>query len=292
MNTISVIYTQNILDKTFNIYGDVDNPLFLAKDVAEWIDYSVSNVSKMLDKVDNDEKTTRTIITNGNYKTEAWFLTEDGLYEVLMQSRKPIAKQFKKKVKEILKGLRRGELKIMSNELSNIDMQTLAQSIVESNNNTAACMQQMTQMMGVMLQLLQNNNTNINTNTTSQTETQTEKEYIDSCVGPVTGNFYTMSDIAEAVIKETGIICDAKKLNRFLCANNIIMRAKGYEYNNQIHNNIYILAEQYRDTYDTLITPGKKKYTNEFYLSNVYRGNFRQFVISTVKNNIEKFINS
>ena len=36
-----------------------------------------------------------------------WFLTEDGLYEVLMQSRKPIAKQFKKKVKEILKQIRK-----------------------------------------------------------------------------------------------------------------------------------------------------------------------------------------
>lgn len=36
-----------------------------------------------------------------------WFLTEDGLYEVLMQSRKPIAKQFKKNVKEILKTLRK-----------------------------------------------------------------------------------------------------------------------------------------------------------------------------------------
>ena len=36
-----------------------------------------------------------------------WFLTEDGLYEVLMQSRKPIAKQFKKEVKQILKQIRR-----------------------------------------------------------------------------------------------------------------------------------------------------------------------------------------
>ncbi|WP_300854391.1 BRO family protein, partial [uncultured Clostridium sp.] len=33
----------------------------------------------------------------------SWFLTEDGLYEVLMQSRKPIAKAFKKEVKKILK---------------------------------------------------------------------------------------------------------------------------------------------------------------------------------------------
>ena len=113
INELKVINEQVVLEKVFRVYGDLENPLFLAKDVAEWIDYSVSNVSKMLDKVDDDEKTTRTIITNGNYKTEAWFLTEDGLYEVLMQSRKPIAKQFKKKVKEILKGLRKGELQIV-----------------------------------------------------------------------------------------------------------------------------------------------------------------------------------
>ena len=37
----------------------------------------------------------------------ALFLTEDGLYEVLMQSRKPIAKQFKKGVKNILKTIRK-----------------------------------------------------------------------------------------------------------------------------------------------------------------------------------------
>ena len=108
MSNLPVIGDFEILNsKTLTIYGDKDNPLFLAKDVAEWIDYSVSNVSKMLDKVDKDEKTTRTISTNGNYKTEAWFLTEDGLYEVLMQSRKPIAKQFKKKVKQILKQIRK-----------------------------------------------------------------------------------------------------------------------------------------------------------------------------------------
>ena len=34
------------------------------------------------------------------------FLTENGLYEVLMMSRKPIAKKFKKEVKRILHDLR------------------------------------------------------------------------------------------------------------------------------------------------------------------------------------------
>lgn len=37
-----------------------------------------------------------------------WFLTEQGLYEVLMQSRKPIAKDFKRGVKTLLKGIRTG----------------------------------------------------------------------------------------------------------------------------------------------------------------------------------------
>ena len=62
----------------------------------------------MLATVDDEEKTIRTIVTSGsNYQTEAWFLTEDGLYEVLMQSRKPKAKEFKKEVKKILKSIRK-----------------------------------------------------------------------------------------------------------------------------------------------------------------------------------------
>ena len=96
---LQVVDSREVLGREFKIYGTIEEPLFLAKDVAIWIDYSVANVNKMLDKVDEDEKTTHTISMNGNYTTNAWFLTEDGLYEVLMQSRKPIAKAFKKRKK-------------------------------------------------------------------------------------------------------------------------------------------------------------------------------------------------
>lgn len=106
-NNLMVIDERVVLGKEFRIYGDFENPLFMAKDVAEWIEYDISNVSKMLKSVDEDEKTTRTIITSGNYNTEAWFLTEEGLYEVLMLNKKPIAKQFRKQVKEILKSVRK-----------------------------------------------------------------------------------------------------------------------------------------------------------------------------------------
>ena len=102
MNELQIIEEREVLGREFRIYGDFENPLFLAKDVAEWIEYDISNVSKMVSNVDENEK----IITRIN-NTSATFLTEDGLYEVLMLSRKPIAKEFKKQVKEILKTIRK-----------------------------------------------------------------------------------------------------------------------------------------------------------------------------------------
>ena len=63
----------------------------------------------MLQTIDEEEKVKITPKQSlgdlVNYK-EYNFLTEDGLYEVLMQSRKPIAKQFKKGVKQILHEVR------------------------------------------------------------------------------------------------------------------------------------------------------------------------------------------
>lgn len=66
---------------------------------------SASNSSKLTNLVDRDEKV-RNIITTPGGNQEVWLLTEDGLYEVLFQSRKPIAKQFKKGVKQILHEVR------------------------------------------------------------------------------------------------------------------------------------------------------------------------------------------
>lgn len=110
-NSIQVLSKTELLGHKFTVYGTAENPLFLAKEVAECIDYAKTSqgyydVSRMVGTVDEEEKHLRTIFVDGrNY--EMWFLTEDGLYEVLMQSRKPIAKEFKKGVKEILKTIRK-----------------------------------------------------------------------------------------------------------------------------------------------------------------------------------------
>lgn len=104
MNNLEILNEQEVLGKHFRVYGTIDEPLFLAKDVAEWIEHT--DLSRMVDLVDEGEKLKRTLYVSGQNR-EVWLLTEDGLYEVLMQSRKPIAKQFKKKVKEILHAIRK-----------------------------------------------------------------------------------------------------------------------------------------------------------------------------------------
>lgn len=106
MNELKVLSEQEVLGKQFRVYGTAEEPLLLAKDVAEWIEYDASSVNKMITNVDDDEKVRKNVPTLGGIQ-ESWFLTENGLYEVLMQSRKPIAKQFKKEVKEILKTIRK-----------------------------------------------------------------------------------------------------------------------------------------------------------------------------------------
>ena len=123
MNEIKVINKSMLLGKEINVYGSVDDPLFLAKDVAEWIEHT--QPSKMVETVDEDEKLMGTIFLSGQNR-EVWMLTEDGLYEVLMQSRKPIAKQFKKGVKEILKTIRKTGSYSVSKPLSQLEVLQMA----------------------------------------------------------------------------------------------------------------------------------------------------------------------
>ena len=121
MNNINIIDEREVLGFDFKVYGDVDNPLFLAKDVANWIEHN--KPSEMILNVDDDEKL-KAIISHSGQSREMWFLTEDGLYEVLMQSRKPIAKEFKKKVKEILKELRKGNQVLVNTGNNQVDLYT------------------------------------------------------------------------------------------------------------------------------------------------------------------------
>lgn len=154
---MQVVTTTTFYGQSLNIYGSEQEPYFMARDIAEMIDYQKTaqgkyNTAKMLTMVDEDEKikgipNSHTLINNG---TTVWFLTEQGLYEVLFQSRKPKAKEFKKVVKNILKEIRtqgyymQGELiepaqptiKALSTlaEAEQNYINALAQSIIEADS--------------------------------------------------------------------------------------------------------------------------------------------------------------
>ena len=108
-----LLQTTQLCGVFLSVYGTPADPLFLAKEVAEILDHSKASV--MIDMVDEDEKLRETIFTSGQ-RREMWLLTEQGLYEVLMQSRKPVARQFKAGVKALLKALRTGETPVANSQ--------------------------------------------------------------------------------------------------------------------------------------------------------------------------------
>ena len=226
MNELQVINEQEILGKIFRVYGTVEEPLFLAKDVAEWIDYSKTsqgyyNVSKMLMTIDEDEKVT---ITNSNSGGSKLFLTEDGLYEVLMQSRKPIAKQFKKKVKEILKSLRLNKIQIQLTSTNNNNIYDTQQinDLINTVNNLAST-------VNVLLShMVEKSDIKLN----PRNEKVIHKEDID-----LTPN----DDIEEEIINTFKTITTVQEYCKFLNSKKIIIKKLGVMVFNQVarDNGIY-----------------------------------------------------
>lgn len=100
LTTPNVLKQTELLGQQFAVYGTPQEPLFKAQEVAAML--SLKNASDMIQRVDEEERSKLNLGRQG----ETWMLTENGLYEVLMQSRKPIAKSFKKGVKSILKEIR------------------------------------------------------------------------------------------------------------------------------------------------------------------------------------------
>lgn len=103
MNNMAIIPQENqndnqtqLLIKQFEkfnieIYGTFDEPLFKAKDIGDML--GITKIRTTIDNLDDKYKVLKGAHTVGGLQ-EQWFLTEDGLYKILMRSRKPIAEKF------------------------------------------------------------------------------------------------------------------------------------------------------------------------------------------------------
>lgn len=109
---LTILTERIILGQVFRIYGTVENPMFLVADIARAIDYSTP--SKLTNIVDEQNKLLLTMNSVPHQNSqgglrenkEYWFVTEAGLYKILMRSDKPKAQPFQDKVCEILKEIR------------------------------------------------------------------------------------------------------------------------------------------------------------------------------------------
>ena len=98
-----VIYTRDMMDYEINVYGTEDEPLFLMKDVNNWLE-SKSDPSQLARLVDEEDR--KLLKVESSIGRSQLFITEDGLYEVCMRSTLPKAKKVRKFIKGILKELR------------------------------------------------------------------------------------------------------------------------------------------------------------------------------------------
>lgn len=104
------------------VYDSLDKPLFKASDVANIIDYSDGNVWKMLEMCEADEKLNLPLVVAGQRRSVS-FVTETGLYNVLSQSRKPIARAWRRIIHEELITLRKTRGKNIAEQFEDWDNQ-------------------------------------------------------------------------------------------------------------------------------------------------------------------------
>lgn len=103
---MEIVGTIKFMDHSLSVYSSLDEPLFRASDIATAIEYSDGNVWKMLEMCEADEKLNLPMVVAGQRRTVS-FVTETGLYNVLSQSRKPIARAWRRIVHEELIQLRK-----------------------------------------------------------------------------------------------------------------------------------------------------------------------------------------
>jgi prophage antirepressor-like protein len=88
------------------VTDDNGEPWFIAADVCAAL--GVSNASKAVSRLDPDEKNTITLSDSNRGNPEMLIISESGLYDLALSSRKPIGKEFKRWVKkEVLPSIRK-----------------------------------------------------------------------------------------------------------------------------------------------------------------------------------------
>lgn len=102
--------SDNLLIKQFNdlditIYGTCEEPLFKAKDIGDLLE--IKNIRDTIKNFNERQRCDVSLTDAIGREQNTTFLTEQGLYKVLMRSRKKIAEQFQDWVCEVVEEIRK-----------------------------------------------------------------------------------------------------------------------------------------------------------------------------------------
>ncbi len=124
-NSSASIFTIMFNEKNIDILGTKEEPIFIVNQICELIE--LDKTAEIVRNVKEDKKTQvgdlpifekqllRKKYPKGNLPS---LINEYGLYEILFQSNKPIAKQFKHHIYLLLKDIRLGNIKLAATENS------------------------------------------------------------------------------------------------------------------------------------------------------------------------------
>lgn len=119
------------------IVDEHSEPWFIAKEVCEILDYS--DTSMTVKRLDDDEKLVQTLFVSGQNR-EVLLINESGLYSLILTSRKPEAKAFKKWVtSEVLPAIRKTGSYIAPDKIAALEELAKTQKmLIDSQTNEIA----------------------------------------------------------------------------------------------------------------------------------------------------------
>jgi len=117
---VKIVGEVKFKDRVLKVYGDLDKPLFKAADVADLVEYGEGNVWNLVRLCEDDEYLLLPLVVAGQ-RRKVTFITESGLYNVLAQSRKPMARAWRRVITEELIALRRSRGKNIAEQFEDWD---------------------------------------------------------------------------------------------------------------------------------------------------------------------------
>jgi prophage antirepressor-like protein len=106
INSLKVVGTISFGNRLLDVYRDLNEPLFKATDISNMLGYSSGNTWNMLNMCEEDEKLKLPLVVAGQNRMIN-FVTENGLYNILSQTRTELSRGWRRVVHNELINLRK-----------------------------------------------------------------------------------------------------------------------------------------------------------------------------------------